>query len=161
LSRSTLLYYDRIGVLRASTRSASGYRRYSPENDQRLARICRYRKAGLPLATIATLLDAPDSDLSDALVRQLDLLNEEVLRTRRQQRFILDFLRSDRAAAVTHVITGDQFVELLKLAGVSGDQRGRLHTAFERSDAGGHQAFLEFLCFGDEEIALIRNQARE
>lgn len=32
LSRSTLLYYDRIGLLSPSARSEAGYRQYSPAN---------------------------------------------------------------------------------------------------------------------------------
>lgn len=61
LSRSTLLYYDRIDVLTPSGRSAAGYRRYSAADGRRLARICRYRRAGLPLATIRDLLAASDA----------------------------------------------------------------------------------------------------
>ncbi|MCM2275174.1 MAG: MerR family transcriptional regulator [Candidatus Didemnitutus sp.] len=57
LTRSTLLYYDRIGLLRPDYRTSSGYRLYNAADRARLAAICRYRMAGLPLARIATLLD--------------------------------------------------------------------------------------------------------
>jgi hypothetical protein len=40
LSRSTLLYYDRIGLLSPTSRSAAGYRRYGPTEVDRLTRIC-------------------------------------------------------------------------------------------------------------------------
>ncbi len=43
LSRSTLLYYDAIGLLRPSGRSESNYRRYTGEDSRRLRLICMYR----------------------------------------------------------------------------------------------------------------------
>ena len=67
LSRSTLLYYDAIGLLPASTRSASGYRLYTEQAVQRMTHIQTFRDAGLPLETIRTLLasgtDAPTAVL--------------------------------------------------------------------------------------------------
>ena len=39
LSRSTLLYYDRVGLLRSSARTGSGYRVYNEKDLSRLARI--------------------------------------------------------------------------------------------------------------------------
>lgn len=52
LSRSTLLYYDRIGLLRPSRRTLSRYRQYSEKDVQRLEQICTLRKTGLRLKDI-------------------------------------------------------------------------------------------------------------
>src|SRR5262245_19662656 len=41
LSRSTLLYYDRIGLLAPSGRTGSGYRSYSEKDYRQLERICQ------------------------------------------------------------------------------------------------------------------------
>ena len=46
LSRSTLLYYDAIGLLPASSRSAGGYRLYCQQAVQRMQQIQLYRQAG-------------------------------------------------------------------------------------------------------------------
>ena len=46
LSRSTLLYYDRIGLLSPSARSEAGYRQYSAADRGRLESICSLRRAG-------------------------------------------------------------------------------------------------------------------
>jgi hypothetical protein len=59
LSRSTLLYYDRIGLLRPSERTGANYRVYSEADRQRLDQICRYRRTGMSLETIAAVLAAP------------------------------------------------------------------------------------------------------
>ena len=58
LSRSTLLYYDRLGLLRPSGRSQADYRQYSEDDLSRLERICFFRQAGLSLAEIARLLES-------------------------------------------------------------------------------------------------------
>ena len=59
LSRATLLYYDRIGLLKPSARRTNGYRHYAPRDDERLRQICLYRQTGLPLADIRRLFDSP------------------------------------------------------------------------------------------------------
>ena len=78
LSRSTLLYYDSIGLLEPSGRSAKGYRLYTEEDAQRLEQICRYRKTGVSLQEIKHLLEAPGSRLAEILERRLDDLNGEI-----------------------------------------------------------------------------------
>ncbi|HJW09434.1 MAG TPA: MerR family transcriptional regulator, partial [Holophagaceae bacterium] len=47
LSRSALLHYDRVGLLRPARRSAKGYRVYSEADARRLEDICTLRRAGL------------------------------------------------------------------------------------------------------------------
>ncbi len=44
LSRSTLRYYDRIGLLPPSGSTAANYRIYTEKDVQRLEKICLYRK---------------------------------------------------------------------------------------------------------------------
>jgi len=56
LSRSTLLYYDSIGLLVPSERSLSNYRLYSDKDIQRMELIYLYRQAGLSLDVIAKIL---------------------------------------------------------------------------------------------------------
>jgi hypothetical protein len=85
----------------------------------------------------------------------METLNHEVRSLRRQQRTILEQLDEERPAVVPF-LTGDRFVELLELAGVTQRQRHALHQAFERESAAEHQAFLEFLCFPDDAIERIR-----
>jgi len=59
LSRSTLLYYESIGLLPRPRRTAGNYRVYTPKDLDRLRQICVYRDAGVPLADIRSLLDGP------------------------------------------------------------------------------------------------------
>jgi MerR family transcriptional regulator, thiopeptide resistance regulator len=57
LSRSTLLYYDRIGLLKPSNRTSTGHRRYEQEDYERLRLICALREVGISLQDVIVLLD--------------------------------------------------------------------------------------------------------
>jgi DNA-binding transcriptional MerR regulator len=93
LSRSALLYYDRIGLLRPSERSRANYRVYSSADRHRLEQICRYRRTGMPLETIATVLAAPRQKTVTALEQRLEALNREIQALRAQQQTIVDLLK--------------------------------------------------------------------
>src|SRR5216117_1955078 len=56
LSRSTLLYYDRLRLLRPSGRTGSGYRYYTDADVEQLQRIRHFREAGLTLKEIRDVL---------------------------------------------------------------------------------------------------------
>src|SRR5262245_6574486 len=92
LSRSTLLYYDRIGLLSPSSRSRVGYRLYGERDVSRLESICRYRAVGLSLKQIRDLLGGASSRSIELLEARLDQLNGEIERLREQQRIIVRLL---------------------------------------------------------------------
>ena len=71
LSRSTLLYYESIGLLRRPPRTEGNYRAYTDQDAARLEQICVYRKVGLSLAAIRKILDQPGSGASAVLQRRL------------------------------------------------------------------------------------------
>jgi len=155
LSRSTLLYYDRIGLLHPSGRTEAGYRVYSQADADRLETIGRYRSVGLPLSAIARVLDDAHG-LGAALVARLRVLDEDMRRLQEQQRMLFRMLgpRGDFAAQTS--MTKKRFVETLRIAGVTDEQMDRWHAVFERTDPEAHQRFLEFLGIPEKEIAKIR-----
>jgi MerR family transcriptional regulator, thiopeptide resistance regulator len=71
LSRSTVLYYEAIGLLKSVRRSAGNYRIYDENDLQRLRQICIYRGAGLKLGDIRSVLDEARSDAAGVLKRRL------------------------------------------------------------------------------------------
>ncbi|MCP5109199.1 MAG: MerR family transcriptional regulator [bacterium] len=161
LSRSTLLYYDRIGLLRPSGRTEAGYRIYAGKDESRLERICAYRQAGLPLAEIRRVLGAPAGELATALEGRLEELNEEIQRLRGQQKLIVGLLKQKRALAKIGVMNKQQWVSLLEASGFTEEDMDRWHVEFERGAPEKHQQFLEFLCIPDEEIQEIRAWSRQ
>src|SRR5260370_7096219 len=56
VSRTALLYYESIGLMPPPQRSGGNYRCYSDADTQRLLHIRAYRKAGLTLEDIRTIL---------------------------------------------------------------------------------------------------------
>ena len=86
LSRSTLLYYDSIGLLKPSGRTAAGYRLYSEEDRGRLERIVAFRSLGLPLESIGAYLDASETGPSAMLLRRIFQISAEIEGLREQQR---------------------------------------------------------------------------
>lgn len=65
-----LHHYDEIALLRPSTRTPAGYRRYARGDLLRLQRIRLFRALDFSLEDVRALLDAPDSELRTALIDQ-------------------------------------------------------------------------------------------
>jgi DNA-binding transcriptional MerR regulator len=163
LTRSTLLYYDRIGLLRPDYRTAAGYRLYNATDRARLAAICRYRAAGLSLERISRVLDEaerPRSAVNAALHDRLTALNREIAALRRQQQVVVDLLGPQRGARRTRIMDKARWIALLRAAGMDDAEMLRWHIAFERQSPEAHRDFLESLGIPSAEIRRIRRASR-
>ena len=160
LSRSTLLYYESIGLLKPAPRTSANYRSYSEKELQRLQQICVYREAGLKLEDIRTILDRRENDASAVLKRRLAEMNAEIEQLRGHQRAILKLLQS-RALERIKMMTKEKWVSIMKAAGFAEADMNRWHREFERSAPAEHQEFLEFLHIPGDEIRSIREWSRK
>jgi MerR family transcriptional regulator, thiopeptide resistance regulator len=160
LSRSALLYYGRIDLLQPSGRSAANYRLYNTADERRLAQICLYRQAGLPLQEIRSLLHSSDQQ-SQILTRRLAQLNQEMALLREQSRVILRLLKHRRMLRQTRVLDKQRWVEILAATGLSEEDMHRWHVEFERMSPEAHGDFLEGLGISKEEVSAIRRWSRE
>ena len=156
LSRSTLLYYDSIGLLTPSARSPANYRLYSQADVERMQRIEVYRRAGVPLADIARVLEAAPGLLPERLEARLGALNGEIRALRMQQQRIVELLRSDAALAEARILDKSRWVAILRATGLDEAGMQRWHEEFERMSPEAHQDFLESLGLPDDEIDRIR-----
>ncbi|MFC1705350.1 MerR family transcriptional regulator [Planctomycetota bacterium] len=181
LSRSALLYYDKLGLLSPRSRSGAGYRLYSPEDVKRLDEINRYRALGLPLREIAILLreERAKSRAGEVLSRHLRFLEERIATLRRQHReaaLLLDGLsrrprkrrsrstgtRKARAGKeADEMVTKERWVEIMKAAGFTEEQMHEWHRQFERLEPEAHEEFLASLGIGSDEVAAIRKRFKE
>lgn len=75
ISKRTLQYYDRIGLLCPSARSASGYRLYSESDLERLQQILLFRELEFPLSEVHRIMNAPGYDRTDALEKQIEMFS--------------------------------------------------------------------------------------
>lgn len=162
LSRSTLLYYDRLKLVSPSYRTSAGYRLYSTDDEARVRQICRYRQAGLPLAAIKRLLDDDQPSrtrVASALNKRLTELNHEIAALRRQQQVVLNLLPRKGQDRLARAMTKDKWIALLKATGMSPAEMKQWHVAFERQSPLAHQDFLESLGLPEVEIRHIRAQS--
>jgi DNA-binding transcriptional MerR regulator len=160
LSRSTLIYYDSIGVLIPSGRSDSNYRLYSDSDLKKMDRISLFRSAGLSLESISSLLDKQGSDLNSSLEHRLFSINNEIQGLRNQQKVILKILENKNSVRNSRVVTKELWVSLLKAAGLDNDGMKNWHIEFEKKSPEAHQDFLESIGIDQDEIALIRDWSK-
>jgi MerR family transcriptional regulator, thiopeptide resistance regulator len=162
LSRSALLYYDRLNLLKPFKRSRSGYRLYSPAELERLQQICLFRQMGIPLKDMKKLLDQSGGNASiKILQRRLRALGREIANLRRQQRTIVELLKQRQLQEGVEMISKDRWVEIMRAAGLKDQDMHNWHVQFEKMEPEAHQEFLESLGIKPTEIAKIREWSRK
>jgi len=156
LSRSTLLYYDTIGILKPSGRSVSNYRLYSESDLKKMDRIQLYRSTGLSLDSIASLLENKNSELNSTLENRLITINSEIQKFRNQQKVILKILENESLEKNSRVISKEVWVSILRAAGLDDEGMMNWHREFEMTSSEAHQDFLESIGIEQDEIKTIR-----
>ena len=151
ISRTTVLYYERAGLLRTTRRSAAGYRQYGEADVARLQEIRRYRAAGMPLSAIAALLSGADQP---ALLRaRLDQVGRDIAQLQEQQAVLLRMLGgADPGRAMDKA----RWSAMLAAVGLDEAAMRRWHGLFEQQAPAAHEQFLRSLGLAQEEVARIR-----
>jgi len=156
VSRSTLLYYDSIGLFSPSARSEAGYRLYTEQDRCRLERIMLLRGLGVPLDRIRDFLARPDEGVTPILLQRMLAINGQVNGLKAQQMAILRMLEQDGALKGAkprlRMLQG-----MGRKVGITPGNHVRIHEAFEKASPEAHRRFLRYLGFSDTEIrTLIR-----
>lgn len=156
ISRATVLYYEREGLLMPAYRSDNGYRWYGKDEVERLALIVSYRSYGIPVASIATLLDHQKGESQPQLLRDhFKQLEQEIIQLRKQQQAIVALLQEPQLLEENRV-TKERWVEIMKASGFDEEAMCRWHQKFEEMELDEHQKFLESLGIDADEIKRIR-----
>jgi DNA-binding transcriptional MerR regulator len=153
VSRTTLLYYEQVGLLLPHARSAAGYRQYDDAAAGRARRIAAYRATGMPLASIAALLDGP---AASAIEQRLAGIAHEMAQLREQQAVLLRLLGKADGAALDK----EGWSALLRAAGMDDAAMARWHALFEQQAPDAHAAFLRTLGIDEPEVERIRAWSR-
>jgi len=161
LSRSTLLYYHRIGLLTPSGRSGSGYRLYSSSDRERLEAICSFRQAGLGIEDIRSILSAVGDDTTAIMQQRLRSVGKEIRSLQASQRLLAGMLRLQGQGGPESAVDKEMFVGLLRTAGMDDEAMRRLHAEFEQRAPEAHHNFLLMLGIPEIEINLIRRLSAE
>jgi DNA-binding transcriptional MerR regulator len=160
LSRSTLLYYDRIGLLRTNARTAAGYRRYGAKEERRLRRICELRQAGLVLRDIRVMLGNTPGVRAGVIARRLEEITRQIISLRHQQRMLTALHFNLSQKQLPPLLDKRAWVEMLRLAGMDERAMIRWHAEFEQRAPSEHEQFLTSLGIPPDEIASIRQASR-
>jgi len=161
LSRTAVLYYESMGLLRPAHRSAARYRLYGGKEIETLRQICLYRSVGLSVRDVGRLLSGTEGGAVSVLNRRLAELESEIGELRRHQQTIVRLLQARKALLRRRKdMTKDKWVSIMKAAGFSEDDMTRWHREFERAAPDDHQEFLTYLHIAPEEIRSIREWSR-
>lgn len=157
LSRSTLLYYDRTGLLPASGRTSSGYRCYSEDDRRRLDRICNYRRAGLSIEEIRGVLASSGEPSAEVIEGRLRNIGSEILELKTKQRLLASMLRGISRGGCPPAVDRQMWVEMLRAAGLDDRAMERWHSEFEARAPEAHHEFLLSLGISEKEAIKIRS----
>jgi DNA-binding transcriptional MerR regulator len=162
LSRTAVLYYDRLGLLKPVKRSRAGYRLYSSAEAERLEQICIFRQMGLPLKEMKKMLGEPGGNASEKILqRRLRFIGREIASLHKQQRCILELLKQKQLRQGVEMINKERWVDIMRAAGLSEQDMHNWHVQFEKMEPEAHQEFLESLGIQTAEIRKIREWSRK
>ena len=156
ISRTALLYYERLGLLRPSARSSSGYRLYDQAEVERLRALRAYRQAGVPVSEIVQLLTSDHSESASVLERRLVEIDRQVRQLRVQQRLLARLMAHPSTMTLGGIRTKAQWVSILRAAGFTEHDMDEWHRAFEADAPEAHQGFLAALGMSAREIRRVR-----
>ncbi|MCC7376195.1 MAG: MerR family transcriptional regulator [Verrucomicrobiales bacterium] len=159
LSRSTLLYYDRLGLLVASGRTGAGYRRYTNQDRRRLERIRRFREAGLTLKDIRAVLISGGKPGAALLEQRLQETTENIQALRHRQHLLAGMLRRIAAGRMPATVDKELWVRMLEASGMDDRAMEKWHREFEERAPEGHHDFLLSLGISPQEVASIRRRS--
>lgn len=156
LSRSTLLYYERIGLLTPCSRSEKGYRYYGKKAVERLQTILAYRAYGIELGKISHLIESQNKgDQQQVLQDQFNALEAEIQQLRYQQKAIVLALEKTDVLPQPSLDKA-RWVAIMVAAGFDEMAMRQWHQKFEKMEPDAHLAFLKSLQIEEAEIAKIR-----
>ncbi|MCL2673878.1 MAG: MerR family transcriptional regulator [Defluviitaleaceae bacterium] len=156
LSRSTLLYYDSIGLLKPSARTDSNYRLYTDADMERLKMICNYRKAGISLNDISKLLEVKKNEYTEILIERYNSISHEMENLQHQQEVIIRMMNSEAFQSEANLTNIDNHAKVTHTAGMDKEAARKWHIMFEAISPSEHTKFLKKLGMDDEAIHRIK-----
>lgn len=155
ISRSTILYYERVQLLVPAYRSDNGYRWYGDKETARLRAITSYRSYGLSVASIRNLLNRKGQSQAHILKDHFNQLEQEIQTLRAQQKAIVVLLQRPNLIE-DNKVNKERWVKIMVAAGFSEGDMIKWHQKFEQLEPVEHQKFLTSLGIDADEIRRIR-----
>ena len=156
LSRSALLYYDKIDLLKPSMRTQANYRLYSDEDAKRLEIVCMYRDMGIELENVKALLN-DKNESNEILEAALIKMERNIDEIRGKQKKIMQVIEKN---ADNHLRGGEVFTSVLRNLGFDETDMRKFHVEYESNDQAGHTAFLKFLGLTNQEVERVKENSK-
>ena len=160
VSRATLLYYDAVGLLPVSNRSAAGYRLYTEEDRKTLAAIRQLRGLGVPVGRIKSYLARKEEGVTAILLQRILAINEQISTLRDQQREVLSLIEGEGMlrGAMGH---RSKNAALALKAGITASNYREVHRLFEKASPDTHREFLGHLGFTPRQVSALLKEVRK
>ncbi|MCG8485200.1 MAG: MerR family transcriptional regulator [Clostridia bacterium] len=152
LSRSTILYYDKLGLLKPAKRAENNYRLYDEQQVNKLAQIVMYRKSGVSLKNIKKLVETENDEAAEILIERLHKIQKEIADLKNQERLVLDVLKEKVIIGKNTAFTNKTWTEMLTNLGYEKKDWLHWHREFEADCPDKHYRFLKNLNMSDEDI---------
>lgn len=159
LSRSTLLYYDRVGLLPPSGRTSSRYRVYTEADAKRLERICSLRRTSLSIEDIRSIICSEGKPFADILEKRLQEIGREIRVLQARRELLSAMLKGMTSGKNRPAVDKEMWKEMLRAAGMDDEAMARWHAEFEHRAPEAHHAFLLSLGIPESEVLMIRRWA--
>ena len=143
LSRTTILCYEKQGLLKPSLIAENGYRWYG--ESERLKSIISYRSYRLSISDIRLLLEPLSISQGQILENHFRALEQEINNLRAHQKAIIELLKKS-ILLKEKFVNKAKWVEIMIAAGLSKEDMIKWH-----------QKFLESLNITQDEITAIRS----
>jgi DNA-binding transcriptional MerR regulator len=165
LSRATILYYEREGLLEPASRAANGYRWYGDKEVERLTQIAGFRSFGVPVRDIRDLLASDGDQAHEKILRKrFAQMETEIQDLRRQQQALLAIIEQGQVEqgqdSPQPAMSKERWSAILAAAGMSNNDMRNWHCEFEAREPQAHQEFLEILNLDTVEIERIRRWSK-
>ncbi|AOT69529.1 MerR family transcriptional regulator [Geosporobacter ferrireducens] len=161
ISRSTILYYDKLGLLKPTVREHNNYRLYDQQEVIKLGKIVMYRESGISLKDMQKLLEAENNERTGILVDRLDKIQQEIKDLKNQEKLVLDVLKEEVIMGKSTFSTSKLWTEMLVNLGYEEKDWLNWHREFELDSPEEHYRFLKSLNMRDEEINNLLGLIRE
>lgn len=163
LSRSTLLYYEKIGLVKAASRGANNYRRYDHEHLLQLEKIEKYKAVGVSLRDIRQLIREQKSqnNTQEILSTRMQQIQADIIALKSQHKVILELMQSKTIQNRNEKLTKAIWVETLRNSGLSELDMLNWHREFEKAMPEAHTEFLISIGMSKAEIVDIKHRSKE
>ncbi len=161
LSRATVLYYEREGLLEPASRAANGYRWYGYKEIERLGQITGFRSYGVSVRDIRALLARDSDQVHEQILRKrFAQMETEIQNIRRQQKALMALLEQTQESPQAPM-SKERWSGIMRAAGMSDEDMHNWHRKFEAREPLAHQEFLQSLNLESKEIKRIRHWSRQ